>query len=160
MSRATAVVCSLLAAASLARPAVAQEAPRSAVIGAVARPIRPTGHLPAAHPPAIDGPAGAAWLRAAPAGATPVRAPDSWIAEDKARHLVASFTLTAFAFAGANALGVDWPGSGAAAGSIAFGGGVAKELRDGARGRAFSPRDLAWDVLGVGAALLLASRAR
>lgn len=99
------------------------------------------------------------------AGAVPPRrdrraAPDPWLGEDKGRHMVASFALTAFAFGGANAVGVDWPDAGAAAGALAFGAGIAKEMSDRARGGPFSARDVAWNALGIGAALLLASRAR
>jgi uncharacterized protein YfiM (DUF2279 family) len=86
--------------------------------------------------------------------------PDPWLAEDKARHLFASLTIGAIAYGAATGAGLEWPDAGVAAGALAGGAGVAKEFRDRARGRPFSVRDLAWDALGVGAALLLASRAR
>lgn len=168
--------CLVAAAAGSARAATAQCAGRGAAIrvpsgpvrlplDAPADPARPGAFAPwswLSDPRAIVGAGRRGPVPAAPElGAAPRRVPrDSWIAEDKARHLIASFVLTAFAFAGANAAGLDWPDAGAAAGSLAFGGGVVKELRDSSRGGPFSGRDLAWNTLGIGAALLLASRAR
>ncbi|HSM37227.1 MAG TPA: hypothetical protein VK837_12575 [Longimicrobiales bacterium] len=86
--------------------------------------------------------------------------PDPWIAEDKARHFFASLMIGAVAYGGATALSVEWPEAGVAAGAVAGAAGIAKEFSDRSRGRPFSVRDLVWDAAGVGAALLLASRAR
>lgn len=96
----------------------------------------------------------------APRIPTPPAAPDAWLAEDKARHLFASLALTAVAFGGARAVGIEWPDAGIAAAVVAGGAGLAKEFSDRARGRPFSVRDLVWDAAGVGVGVALAERAR
>lgn len=85
-------------------------------------------------------------------------AADSWVAEDKWKHLVTSFFITAAAAGAARAGGLSPERSLAAGVAVGAGAGVAKEVHDlrrGARPMA-SLRDLVWDAAGLalGAALV------
>lgn len=83
---------------------------------------------------------------------------DRWFAEDKFKHFWLSFAATSLTFGFVDAAGLDWPEAGVAAGVVAGGAGVWKEFSDRERGERFSRKDLVWDALGVGVALLLAGR--
>lgn len=83
---------------------------------------------------------------------------DRWFAEDKFKHFWLSFAATSLTFGFVDAAGLDWPEAGVAAGVVAGGAGVWKEFSDRRRGERFSRKDLVWDALGVGVALLLAGR--
>lgn len=86
---------------------------------------------------------------------------DRWLAEDKAKHFVASFVATTVSASAARAAGLDphasaWAGAGAASAI-----GVWKEIRDrGVRGETSSLRDLAWDGAGVAAGVVLMRQVR
>lgn len=83
---------------------------------------------------------------------------DRWFAEDKFKHFWLSFAATTLTFGFVDAAGLDWPEAGVAAGVVAGGAGVWKEFSDRERGERFSRKDLVWDALGVGVALLLAGQ--
>lgn len=83
---------------------------------------------------------------------------DRWFAEDKFKHFWLSFAATTLTFGFVDAAGLDWPEAGVAAGVVAGGAGVWKEFSDRERGERFSRKDLVWDALGVGVALLLVGR--
>jgi uncharacterized protein YfiM (DUF2279 family) len=85
---------------------------------------------------------------AAPAPAFRVPAAESWVGEDKVRHLGMSFAATTFGYAAARTAGVGdaaLPAALAASGLAALG----KELHDRRRGGFISAADLAWDALGL-----------
>jgi putative lipoprotein len=81
---------------------------------------------------------------------------DPWFARDKALHFGASATLAAGGYALGAALFDGVPPRFATGAGLALGAGVAKELADLAGAGHASWRDLAWDVVGTGAGLLLA----
>jgi uncharacterized protein YfiM (DUF2279 family) len=81
--------------------------------------------------------------------------PDAWLAEDKLRHLGASFAIASFASAGARGLGIGRDGARAVAAGAGLAAGLLKEISDRRRGGGFSLRDLAWDAAGVAAALFV-----
>lgn len=88
-----------------------------------------------------------------------VKAQDSWLGEDKAKHFGASLLLASAGYAG-SALVVEEPWQRAAiGGGFALALGVAKEIYDATGQGDPSPRDLSWDVMGcafgVGVSLLL-----
>ena len=94
-------------------------------------------------------------LLAAPANRPPH---DGWVGEDKFKHLAFSYMVTAGTF-GVARLAADHDASvtiGALAGAAA---GIGKEIYD-ARRQGASFRDLAWDALGVVAAVLIAQETR
>jgi uncharacterized protein YfiM (DUF2279 family) len=94
-------------------------------------------------------------LPAAPASPPPQ---DRWVGEDKFKHLAFSYVVTAGTF-GVSRLAADHDASitiGAIAGAAA---GIGKEIYD-ARRQGASFRDLAWDALGVAAAVLIAQETR
>lgn len=83
--------------------------------------------------------------------------PDAWVGEDKVQHLGLSFGATMFLYgAGRTALDPGPTQLAAAGGALTLG--LAKELWDVRSGGAFSVRDLAWDVFGVGLGVLLTGR--
>jgi uncharacterized protein YfiM (DUF2279 family) len=85
---------------------------------------------------------------------------DPWFAEDKVRHFFMSFAATSFAYGAARTAGLDHGPAEVAAGVGAAAAGVWKEFHDRSRGRSFSFPDLAWDGLGIAAALILAAQTR
>ena len=86
---------------------------------------------------------------------------DRWIAEDKAKHFVASFVITSISAGAARAAGLDpapsaWVGAG-----VGVAAGTWKEIRDQRRADATASfRDAAWDLAGVGAATALLRQVR
>ena len=91
-------------------------------------------------------------------GPTAARAaePDPWLGRDKMLHLGVSAALAA---GGYSAGSLVWDGTGerlAAGAGLSLALGVAKELADLAGYGHPSWRDLAWDVVGTGAGLLVA----
>lgn len=77
-----------------------------------------------------------------------VPAAESWVGEDKVRHLGMGFAITTFGYAAVRAAGARdaaLPVALAASGLAALG----KELHDRRRGGFISAADLAWDALGV-----------
>lgn len=98
---------------------------------------------------------------AAPAAAdTTAPGVDAWFAEDKLRHFFMSFAATSLAYGAARTAGLGHGPAEVAAGASAAAAGVWKEIRDRRHGGPFSFRDLAWDGLGIAAALILAVRTR
>lgn len=79
---------------------------------------------------------------------------DAWLAEDKLRHFAVSAAATTLGY-GTARFALDHDTARAAAGGVAFGLGIAKEMWDVRRGGPFSLKDLAWDAAGVGLGLLL-----
>ena len=82
--------------------------------------------------------------------------PDPWFGRDKALHFGASFGLAAGGY-GVSSLWLETPGQRAlAGGAVALSFGIGKELLDlaGLWGQP-SWKDLAWDVVGAGAGLLV-----
>ncbi len=85
---------------------------------------------------------------------------DAWFAEDKLRHFFMSFAATSFAYGAARTAGLGHGPAELAAGASAAAAGVWKEFHDRRRGGPFSYRDLAWDAVGIAAALILAVQTR
>jgi uncharacterized protein YfiM (DUF2279 family) len=87
--------------------------------------------------------------------------PDRWFAEDKLRHFFASFVVTSISAGAARAAGLDPAASAWAGAGVGAGAGVAKEIRDGVRGRGTpSFRDLLWDAVGIAASAIVAGQVR
>lgn len=95
------------------------------------------------------------WTRLSPADPPP----DRWLAEDKLRHLTASFAATGMAY-GAGRVALDRGPARAAAAATAIALGLAKEIADRRKGGPFSLRDLAWDAAGVALGLTLSRSIR
>jgi uncharacterized protein YfiM (DUF2279 family) len=87
-------------------------------------------------------------------------APDPWLGQDKAQHLFMSFALTDMAFGLARATGMDARAAMPVAAGFTLAAGIGKEIYDRWSGRFFSGRDLAFDLLGIGVGLTLASYTR
>ena len=81
---------------------------------------------------------------------------DPWFGRDKLLHFGASATLAAGGYALGAAFFDEVPPRLATGAGIALGAGIAKEVADLAGAGHASWRDLAWDVVGTGAGLLLA----
>jgi len=90
----------------------------------------------------------------------PAATSDDWFAEDKLRHFFLSLAATGLGYGAARTLGLGHRPAAVVAGATAAGAGVWKELDDHRAGRRFSPKDLAWDGLGILAGILLASQTR
>jgi uncharacterized protein YfiM (DUF2279 family) len=89
----------------------------------------------------------------------PQRPADRWVAEDKLKHFALSYTVTAFAFAGAlNVFDTDASRTTAVVAGITAG--VLKELYDRAHAKPFSGRDLIWDVAGVALGYIVVRQVR
>jgi uncharacterized protein YfiM (DUF2279 family) len=85
---------------------------------------------------------------------------DPWIGEDKIRHFSMSYAIVAFGYGGARTVGVaDGTALRGAVAASAIAG-VLKEVHDRARGGIFSYRDIAWNLGGIAAGAVLASRLR
>lgn len=85
---------------------------------------------------------------------------DPWLGQDKAQHLFMSFALTDMAFGLARAAGMDARVAMPVAAGVTLAAGIGKEIHDKRSGRFFSLRDLAFDLLGMGVGLTLASYTR
>ncbi len=85
---------------------------------------------------------------------------DAWTGEDKAQHLFMSFALTAMTYGVARAAGMEARVALPVAGGLGLAAGIGKEIHDRRRGGFFSTRDLAFDLLGIGLGLTLASYTR
>lgn len=86
---------------------------------------------------------------------------DPWFAEDKVKHFFASFVVTSLAASGARSVGLDARASVWAGAGLGTAVGVWKEIRDqGRQGETASFRDLAWDLMGVGAASAVMDQVR
>ena len=118
-------------------------------------PVLPPADIPLAAPPGT-------FLPAPPPAAVDANAPanDAWFAEDKLRHFFLSFAATSLAYGAVRTAGLDHGPAEIVAGLSAAAAGVWKEIDDRRRGRPFSFRDLAWDGLGLAAALILAAQTR
>jgi putative lipoprotein len=90
----------------------------------------------------------------------PVGPADRWFGDDKLRHFFMSFAATAYAYAGARAVGFDAVESLPVAAGFAAAAGIGKEVHDRRRNWRFSAKDLVWDAAGIGAAVLLLLSAR
>lgn len=88
-----------------------------------------------------------------------LRARDAWLGEDKSAHGAMSFAMTGALYASGRALGASRAASAAGAALATAAAGLLKEWSDRRRGTA-SVRDLVWDALGIGAALLLVENTR
>jgi uncharacterized protein YfiM (DUF2279 family) len=124
-------------------------------------------------PPPLPAPApaeagGQVWSASRPPVPGPVAArtatgeanPDRWIAEDKLKHFFMSFALTGAMYGAVRSFGLEGAPGLALAGAGGAAAGVWKEWQDRRAGGPFSRKDLAWDALGIGAALALASQTR
>lgn len=138
-------------------------------------PAVPTAHSPgsvqpAAVPVLLEREPGALYPAAAtaPAVRTPppkriIRLsgePDPWFGSDKLRHFLVSFAATGYAQAGLRLLDVGEDAAIAGGASAALVAGLAKEFHDHRQDRAFSVRDLVWDVAGSALAAVVLSAAR
>lgn len=90
----------------------------------------------------------------------PAAARDAWLGEDKVRHFMMSFGITTLGYGAARAAGVETATARLAAVTGSGAAGVAKEVRDLSVGGPFSVRDLAWDIAGTAAGLLVVSNIR
>src|SRR3954470_13193528 len=81
---------------------------------------------------------------------------DPWFGHDKALHFAASASIAAVAYGGASLKTDDRPTRVAAAFTIGFGAGVAKEIWDLTGHGDASWRDLTWDVVGTTTGVLIA----
>jgi VanZ family protein len=132
----------------------------TALVLASARAPRDT---PVAHGNVLEAPL----VFATPSAATPrtasVAAPvvrDPWLGVDKARHLFMAFALTTMTFGAGRAAGLDARAAMPVAVGVTLAAGFGKEIHDQRRGRFFSVRDLAFDLLGLGLGLTLGSYTR
>ncbi len=87
-----------------------------------------------------------------------VHAADPWFGTDKVKHFFLSFFVQSVAYSTLRATNVGHESSLLGSGALAIGVGLGKEIVDRRRSGLFSPRDLAWDAAGVGAASLLLER--
>jgi uncharacterized protein YfiM (DUF2279 family) len=88
------------------------------------------------------------------------RAGDAWLGEDKVRHLSMSYALVVFGTGAARGAGIDARPAEFAAVVGAAAAGVLKEVHDRARGGIFSYRDIAWNVAGIAAGILVVRSAQ
>ena len=84
--------------------------------------------------------------------------PDRWFAEDKLKHLAFSYMITATTF-GAARLVFDHDASVTAGAIAGMAAGIGKEIYD-RKTTGPSVRDLFWDMIGVGAAVLIVQETR
>ena len=88
------------------------------------------------------------------------RLDDATFGSDKVKHFFIAGFIEAMTFAGVQAAG----SSHSTARSVAIGtvlsASIGREIHDGRTKGLFSIRDLAWDVLGAGAALLVLNKAQ
>ncbi|WP_437809638.1 hypothetical protein [Sorangium sp. So ce1078] len=173
-----------LARSALAAPvlaALALGAPPARADGPLARPAggvplaRPAGGVPLARPAGGGGPlsrpagggslAGAASrlpsvafpARPLARAFAPLRDPDPWFGDDKARHFCASIALAGGGYALGALATDDTHGRLALGAAVALGAGLAKEAFDAAGHGTPSFRDLVWDALGTSAGLALSA---
>ncbi|WP_437606836.1 hypothetical protein WMF20_38750 [Sorangium sp. So ce834] len=85
----------------------------------------------------------------------PLRAPDPWFGDDKARHFCASIVLASGGYALGALATDDIHGRIAVGAAVALGAGLVKEAFDAAGYGTPSLRDLVWDALGTSAGLAL-----
>ncbi|AGP40242.1 hypothetical protein [Sorangium cellulosum] len=85
----------------------------------------------------------------------PLRDPDPWFSDDKARHFCASIALASGGYALGALATDDLHGRIAVGAAVALGAGLAKEAFDAAGYGTPSLRDLVWDALGTSAGLAL-----
>jgi uncharacterized protein YfiM (DUF2279 family) len=86
---------------------------------------------------------------------------DKWLAEDKLKHMFASFVVTTISSSAIRAAGASSSTSVWAGAAVGVGAGAWKELTDlRRRGETASYKDFVWDVAGVGAASVLVRQAR
>ncbi|WP_437722295.1 hypothetical protein [Sorangium sp. So ce861] len=85
----------------------------------------------------------------------PLRDPDPWFGDDKARHFCASIALASGGYALGALATDDLHGRIAVGAAVALGAGLAKEAFDAAGHGTPSFRDLVWDALGTSAGLAL-----
>ncbi|XXX74657.1 hypothetical protein WMF30_44105 [Sorangium sp. So ce134] len=131
----------------LARSALA--APFLAAVALGALPARAEGPLviPGGLPPVVfpERPLQRAFA--------PIRDPDPWFGDDKARHFCASIALAGGGYALGALATDDIHGRIAVGAAVALGAGLAKEAFDAAGHGTPSFRDLVWDALGTSAGL-------
>ena len=83
-----------------------------------------------------------------------------WFGEDKITHFVTSFAASSFAASGARAVGLTHEQSLAVGAGVGLSAAIGKEVADTRRGSGFSARDMAWNLLGLGASFLIMDRTR
>ncbi|WP_437965789.1 hypothetical protein WMF04_40130 [Sorangium sp. So ce260] len=153
----------LLARSALAAPvlaALALGAPPARADGPL---TRPAGGVPLARPAGGGSLASAASrlpsvafpARPLARAFAPLRDPDPWFGDDKARHFCASIALAGGGYALGALATDDTHGRMALGAAVALGAGLAKEAFDAAGHGTPSFRDLVWDALGTSAGLAL-----
>ena len=87
-------------------------------------------------------------------------AADGWFGADKLKHFFMSAFIQSFAYSSARAVGGSHDGALISATAATVGLGVAREVYDGRVKKAFSVKDLAWDMGGAVAGTVLINNAR
>lgn len=85
---------------------------------------------------------------------------DPWFAEDKAKHFAMAFAATGFMYGIARTVGLDRDAALVTAALATVAAGAGKELHDRRRGGRFSSRDMAWNLIGIAAGLVLVANTR
>jgi len=87
----------------------------------------------------------------------PDQGKDRWLGSDKAKHFLVSAFIQSTSYAAFRAAGARNGPALAGASLVTLSFGVGKETHDKKAGGPFSPKDIAWDVLGAIAASALVS---
>ena len=95
---------------------------------------------------------------ALPAQAQKLKPPDPVFGVDKVKHFFIAGFVESMTFAGAQAAGSSRSAARASALSVTAIVSVAREVHDKRKKGLFSVRDLAWDAIGAGAALLVVNK--
>jgi uncharacterized protein YfiM (DUF2279 family) len=85
---------------------------------------------------------------------------DPWLGADKVKHFLMAGFVESVTFAGLEAVGANRSTARVAGLSTAAIISVAREVHDRKVGKGFSVKDLAWDGLGIAAALLVINKTR
>lgn len=91
-------------------------------------------------------------------GAPAERPRDPWFGADKVKHFAASAVVQGMGYGALRATSAGHRSSLIGATLVTAAAGVGKELHDRRAGGPFSPRDLAWDAAGAGAATIVLVR--
>ena len=98
-------------------------------------------------------------VMAVPLGAqAPHKAVDPWFGADKAKHFLMAGFVESLTFAGLELAGANRSASRVGGISAAAIISVGREIHDRKVGKGFSIRDLAWDGLGIAAALFVVNK--
>ncbi len=82
---------------------------------------------------------------------------DEWFAKDKAEHFLISFLIGALSYSIAREGEADKDDASIIAFSFTSACGIAKEINDELKNKGWSYKDLAWDILGGGAAVSISN---